>query len=334
MYLCDKDLRSLLKDLNFTTGDTEESFSPDDQIQPASIDLRLDRVFWSQLRRKKIDLRTAKLMEVEPHRHWRKRILGLKEGIKLKPGEMLLGRTFEKFTIPPGYAGKLEGRSSFARMGLAIHCSGDFINPGYGGHMPLQLINHSNSPIVLVPRLPICQLVVIPLSQESEKLYGDQGLHSKYVDDDGGPSYWWRDGRIKKIHKELGNRNVEDGVQREILDLIGHREPEVIDRFDDFLHQQKLGGITSAVDLLDEFAVREERTSKLHTCGYKTALWIGPAFLATALGTFLMNDGAWAHKSWWFLTLLCLGISGWCRWYCNPPGSYLTPREVRKLPAD
>jgi deoxycytidine triphosphate deaminase len=82
-----------------------------------------------------------------PRRHWRKILLGAGESIKLRPGEMILGRTFEAFSIPRSCAGKLEGRSSFARMGLAIHCSADFINPAWRGRMPLQLTNLGASSI-------------------------------------------------------------------------------------------------------------------------------------------------------------------------------------------
>src|SRR5205085_4347843 len=119
--------------------------------------------------------------------------------IVLKPSEMLLGRTYEIFTIPKDHAGKLEGRSSFARLGLAVHCSADFINPGYRGHMPLQLINFSRSSIRVFPLIPICQLILVRLSSTPTRVYGDRELSSKYMDDDGGPSYWWRDKRIKSL---------------------------------------------------------------------------------------------------------------------------------------
>lgn len=121
---------------------------------------------------------------------------------------MLLGRTYDSFTIPPTLAGKLEGRSSFARMGLATHCSADFINPGYRGKMPLQLVNFGRTTIRLVPFVPICQLIFIQVSSHPERLYGERELSSKYMDDDGGPSYWWRDKRVKELQAALREHDL------------------------------------------------------------------------------------------------------------------------------
>lgn len=139
------------------------------------------------------------------------------------------GVAFETFTIPSACAGKLEGRSSFARMGLAVHCSADFINPGYRGHMPLQLVNLGKGSVRLFPQVPICQLVLVRLSSPPERVYGARELFSKYMDDDGGPSYWWRDKRIADLQAAFREFDVSERVQNEILELIGPREPELIE---------------------------------------------------------------------------------------------------------
>jgi deoxycytidine triphosphate deaminase len=81
MYLCDRDLRELLPTIRFETQNPEHPFKPDDQIQPCSIDLRLDNVFWRQRSRAAIDLRRSKLLELSPRRHWKK--------IILEPGESI-----------------------------------------------------------------------------------------------------------------------------------------------------------------------------------------------------------------------------------------------------
>ena len=91
----------------------------------------------------------------------------------LKPGQIVMGRIYERFRIPPGYAGKIEGRSSFARLGLMVHCTGDFINPGWQGYMPLQLFNAGPYPLRLTPFLDVCQLMLVQLSGESERTYGE-----------------------------------------------------------------------------------------------------------------------------------------------------------------
>ena len=238
MYLADRDIKLLLPEIGFETDDPAHSFVPDDQIQPSSVDLRLDSTFWVQISTRAIDLRRSKLLELSPRRHWSKRRLHWGESITLKPGQMLLGRTFEKFTIPRVFAGKIEGRSSFSRMGLAVHCTGDFINPGYRGRMPLEIINFGKSPVRLFPLIPICQLIFIRLSSQAEVPYGE-ALSNKYMDDDGGPSYWWRDKRIRQLHDALGEHDVSERVQDELLQLMGPRDPDLIERFEHFIRELK-----------------------------------------------------------------------------------------------
>ena len=158
------------------------------------------------------------------------------DGITIAPGEMLLGRTYEKFAIPNGYAGKIEGRSSYARMGLSIHCTGDFINPGWRGRMPLQLVNHSHVPIVVTPYVQIAQLLVLRTSTESEKPYGsskDDG--HKYIDDDGGPSKYWLDSSLRKLREAFGHRNLSQEMKEEFLRIIGRDDPDLMDRFSHFI---------------------------------------------------------------------------------------------------
>jgi dCTP deaminase len=184
MLLSDRDLNALLPQLAFETDEHQRPFVPADQVQPCSIDLRLDRCFWlpkKPYRRGRIDLRNPAQGQIDIQRLFPRHWFRLGEGITIKPGQMILGRTFEKFTIPNGYAGKLEGRSTFARLGLSIHCTGDFINPGWRGRMPLQLVNHGVVPIILTPYLPICQLLVMRTSSESEKPYGTDEMGHKWV---------------------------------------------------------------------------------------------------------------------------------------------------------
>src|SRR5580698_456054 len=250
MYLADRDIKRLLPEIAFQTDDSAHPFVAEDQVQPASVDLRLDSLFWVQKSTRPIDLRRSKLLELSPRRHWLKKRLHWGEGITLQPGEMLLGRTFEKFTIPRQYAGKIEGRSSFSRMGLAVHCTGDFINPGYRGRMPLEIVNFGRSAVRLFPLVPICQLIFIRLSSEPEVIYGED-LSSKYMDDDGGPSYWWRDKRIRKLHDALGEHDVSERVQDELLKLMGPRDPELIERFEQVIRNLKREDLTNSEEILE-----------------------------------------------------------------------------------
>src|SRR5947209_7417415 len=231
MYLSDRELNALLPLLEIR-GPDDAPFSPADQIQPSSIDLRLGTIFWKPRRHFTLDLQKSRLLEVQPRRYYRREDVPFGRTIVLSPNQLLLARTLEHFAIPNGYAADLTGRSSFARLGLMVNVTGGYINPGWSGHMTLQLLNISPNPIRLMPLTPICQLRIMRLSSEAERPYGSPALQSIYVNDDGGPSYWWRDKRIKLLHAALAERSVEHSVQKEIYDTIGPREPEVIERLE------------------------------------------------------------------------------------------------------
>jgi deoxycytidine triphosphate deaminase len=100
MLLSDRDLRALVNQMSFETAEHQRPFSPEDQIQPCTIDLRLDRCFWrtrKPVQRGAIDLHRAGLGELEMRRLFKTEWLHEGEGITVRPGEMLLGRTFEKW---------------------------------------------------------------------------------------------------------------------------------------------------------------------------------------------------------------------------------------------
>jgi deoxycytidine triphosphate deaminase len=176
MYLSDTDIRALLPELAIHTMHDEHPFDEDVQIQPCSIDLRLSDVFWRPSRRQRlwhrllpwraptIDIRHSRMHELAPLRDWKKLQLSRGSTLTIKPGQVVMARIYERFQIPPSCAGKVEGRSSYARLGLFAHCSGDFINPGWGGFMPLQLFNAGAYPIRITPFVSICQLKLVRLS--------------------------------------------------------------------------------------------------------------------------------------------------------------------------
>ena len=218
MYLTDQEIRSRLPEMRIHT-EADHPFDADAQIQPCSIDLRLSPVYWRPRRglKKTVDLTRSRLLEVSPRRNWVRYDLGTGESISIRQGEMVLGRIYERLTIPDDCAGALEGRSSFARMGLSIHATGGFINPGWSGHMPLTLINNGPATLRLTAYLPICQLMLVPLATAPSRTYGSTSLKSKYVNDDGGPSYWWRDQVISRLLAELGRSDVAPDLQERLL---------------------------------------------------------------------------------------------------------------------
>lgn len=270
VYLSDRDIRQLLPQLDLTT-DSARPFDPRTQIQPCSIDLRISNVFWKPIRRRRlwkrallrrdtaIDLRRSRVQDLDRVRDWRRVELADGETVTIKPGGVLMGRVYERFRVPPTHAGKLEGRSSFARLGLAIHCSADFINPGWSGFMPLQLFNAGPHAIRITPYLPICQLMLVPLSQPPERSYGDPDLQSKYENDDGGPSMWWRDSRVRDVQARLGETHMDERIVAEVVNMVRFKEPDILERFEQFVGDQRVASLSNGDEVLQGFAAKEDR---------------------------------------------------------------------------
>jgi deoxycytidine triphosphate deaminase len=336
LYLSDRDIRGVLADLAISTAHPDHEFDPGEQIQPCSIDLRLSNVVWKRrkshwlrrlLRRgPSVDLRKSHVEEMDPRREWRKVELADGEFLTIWPGQVLMTRIYERFRIPDEYAGKIEGRSSYARIGLSIHCTGDFINPGWDGFMPMQLFNASPFPIKILPYLPICQLMIIRLSSLPERTYGDEALASKYVNDDGGPSYWWRDRNVKALHAQLGSANIPTGIQNEIVDLVRFEDPELLERFESFVARKRLGQVENADTLLDDFAKKEGRRR----------WWDRAAGFPFALG-FAISAGLLATGFEWWHVVVWAGtaVSSLGALYAvnHRDAAYLNFRELAALRA-
>jgi deoxycytidine triphosphate deaminase len=332
MLLSDHDLHDLLPQMNFETDEHQRPFRPEEQIQPSSIDLRLDPCFWIPKKpywHKGIDFRDPAHGAVANQRLFQRRRLRLGEGITVKPGQMILGRTFEKFTIPNGYAGKLEARSTFARLGLSIHCTGDFINPGWRGRMPLQLVNHGVVPITLTPYLPICQLLVMKTSTESEHPYGSSGSDHKYMDDEGEPSRYWLDRRIRQLQEACQRIPLPARVQQEFLRIANEdMDVDVVDRFLAFLHSPVRGEITSARDVLERFADRDTFRQTWAKRGLLLCKWAPLLPVGTSLGLLVKWPYEWPYFVFWVVSLILLPIGLWAMLFAKEPGRPFTRRAV------
>ncbi len=145
-------------------------------IQPSSMDVRLDRFFrlfdnhkypFIDPREQQDDL--TRFVEVEKD-----------EAFILHPGEFVLGSTFEFVTLPNDIAARLEGKSSLGRLGLLTHSTAGFVDPGFQGHVTLELSNTATLPIKLWPGMKIGQLCFFQLSSESENPYGSAKYGSRY----------------------------------------------------------------------------------------------------------------------------------------------------------
>lgn len=191
-----------------------------------------------------------------------------------------MGRVYERFKIPTNLAGKLEGRSSYARLGLSVHCTGDFVNPGWEGFMPLQLFNAGPYPLRIAPYYPVCQLMLVTLSTVPDRSYGDVDLRSKYSNDDGGPSLWWRDEQVKVLQTRLGALNITELIQQQLVSLMRQESPAVIERFQHDLDRMRVSDVHSKEQVLDRFVNRETRRRRRD----RVLVWLPGAFLAGAIG--------------------------------------------------
>lgn len=145
-------------------------------VQPASIDVRIDRYFrlFDNHKYPVIDPaqdqpELTRLVEVDPG-----------EAFVLHPGEFVLGSTYEQVTLPNDIAARLEGKSSLGRLGLLTHSTAGFIDPGFSGHVTLELSNMATLPIKLWPGMKIGQLCFFRLTSPTELPYGSKQNQSRY----------------------------------------------------------------------------------------------------------------------------------------------------------
>jgi dCTP deaminase len=148
----------------------------DGMIQPSSIDVRLDRLFrtFENHRYPHID------PSVEQPDLTRMVETAADEAFILHPGEFVLASTYEVITLPDDIAGRLEGKSSLGRLGLLTHSTAGFIDPGFSGHVTLELSNVATLPIMLWPGMKIGQLCLFRLSSPAEHPYGSSVYGSRY----------------------------------------------------------------------------------------------------------------------------------------------------------
>ena len=100
----------------------------------------------------------------------------------LHPGDFVLGGTIETIQMAADLVGRIEGKSSLGRLGLMVHSTAGYVDPGFRGKLTLELSNHANLPILLWPGMRIGQLSVMQLTNPAIKPYGTDGLNSKYQD--------------------------------------------------------------------------------------------------------------------------------------------------------
>jgi dCTP deaminase len=148
----------------------------ENDIQPASVDLHLDRVFriFRVTRRPYVDVRQpmedlTELVSIEDD-----------EPFIIQPGTFVLGSTLESVTLPDDIVARVDGRSSLGRLGLLVHATAGYVDPGWMGKLTLELSNQSQMPIALYYGMTISQISFLRISTPVDRPYGSEGLGSKY----------------------------------------------------------------------------------------------------------------------------------------------------------
>ncbi len=152
-----------------------EPLAPD-AIQPASVDLRLGKLFrvfrnsripFIDVKREYPDL--TELVEIDEETPF-----------ILHPGEFALAVTYERVRLPDDIVGRLEGKSSLGRLGLLVHSTAGYVDPGWDGYLTLELSNVANLPIALYYKMKVSQISFLRLTEPAEHPYGSAALGSKY----------------------------------------------------------------------------------------------------------------------------------------------------------
>jgi dCTP deaminase len=176
VLLSDRDIKAAIKSGRLGIDPYDETL-----VQPSSVDVRLDRMFRTFENHKYPHIDPAlpqddltRLVEVKPD-----------EPFVLHPGEFALGSTYEVISLADDVAARLEGKSSLGRLGLLTHSTAGFIDPGFSGHVTLELSNVATLPIKLWPGMKIGQMCLFRTSSPVEHPYGSAKHGSRYQDQRG-----------------------------------------------------------------------------------------------------------------------------------------------------
>ena len=192
MILSDKDILKAVEKGRIKISPFEKKF-----IQPASVDLRLDNRFlvFKNTIHSCIDVKKPvdNLME--------KITIGGGGFFVVHPGEFALGLTYEMVGVDDAMVGRLEGKSSLGRLGIIIHATAGYLDPGNHLKLTLELSNLGKLPVKLYPGMPIAQMSFSPLSSAAENPYGSDKLKSKY--------YGATEPQASKMYRNFGEENSE-----------------------------------------------------------------------------------------------------------------------------
>jgi dCTP deaminase len=179
MILSDTDILARLREGDLVIEPLDDI---DQQVQPASVDLRLGAEFLEFQRTNISCIHPTREREVSEYID--ETVVDEGEEFILHPGDFVLGTTKERVEMPADLVANVEGRSSLGRLAVVVHATAGFVDPGYRGQVTLELSNLGTAPVALTPGMRVSQLVFTELSSPSERPYGAE-RGSKYQDQDG-----------------------------------------------------------------------------------------------------------------------------------------------------
>jgi dCTP deaminase len=171
VLLSDSDIRSYV-----ASGRVRLKPWDPEMVQPSSVDIHLDRFF------RLFDNHKYPVVDPAADQPELTRLIEVSADgeFVLHPGEFVLGATYERVTLADDVAARLEGKSSLGRLGLLTHSTAGFIDPGFSGHVTLELSNTATLPIKLYPGMKVGQLCFFQLSSPAERPYGAGAMGSRY----------------------------------------------------------------------------------------------------------------------------------------------------------
>ncbi len=182
MILSDREIKKLVEDKKAVSTKKGPSINMDKQLGPSSLDLRLGYTF-GILNTRKVEMIDTKDMSkynqyIEEEKH------SSEDGVIVHPGEFILGTTLETVDMPDDIVGRVEGRSSYGRLGIIIHTTAGFIDSGFKGQITLEIQNLGNVPVKIYPEDRICQIAFETMSSPAKTPYGKK-TDSKYMNQEG-----------------------------------------------------------------------------------------------------------------------------------------------------
>ena len=176
--LSDEDLEKIIEEKGAVSCKKGPEIDLDLQLGPSSFDLRMGYEFGiiNTRRIEKIDTqdmgRYDEVIQKEEH--------SAEEGVVIHPGEFILGSTLEKINVPKNLVARVEGRSSYGRLGIIVHATAGYVDPGFEGDITLEIQNLGNAPVKLYPEERVCQIVFETMTSEAREPYGEK-TDTKYM---------------------------------------------------------------------------------------------------------------------------------------------------------